>query len=86
MSKRRHTGDRVRLISGAGMCGESARLPVTIQMEDDVEWEPCMMGCSDRDCCEWVEVVTDPDPLNDGKQWMLCHISECEMIEMIGII
>ena len=48
--------------------------------------ESDMLSCFGKDCREWVEVITDWDPLNNGKQWTLCHISECEMIEIIGII
>lgn len=34
MSARRKAGDRVRLIAGAGMCGDSEGLIVTIQPEE----------------------------------------------------
>lgn len=65
------------LVIGAGLCGHSEGLVVTIQPEDEVDWMPCILQCGDPDCREWTDVWTDPDP--DGIRWPLYHIPECLM-------
>lgn len=82
MSKRRSAGDWVWLQSNAGFVGESNRLRAEIQPEyDDEEPPPCMFDCGDPDCREWTNLLTEPDPENDGQRWPLCHVSEYQMLE-----
>ena len=80
MSKRRKVGDWVQLLPNVGFVGESNRLLAQIQPEDNPP--PCFLECGDPDCREWTNLRTEPDPQNDGKQWPLCHISECEMLDL----
>jgi hypothetical protein len=78
MTKRRKPGDWVRLSPNAGFVGASNRLLAEIQPEDDPE--PCCL-CNDPECREWSTLWTEPDPENGGQQWVLCHVSECEMCD-----
>lgn len=80
MSKRRKIGEVVWLAPNSGFVGESNRLKVTIQPEEGGGY-PCLRDCGDDDCREWLTVWTEPDPKSDGKQHMLCHVSECEMFD-----
>jgi len=80
MSKRRKVGDVVWLRANTGFVGESNRLPAEIMPEADGLGYPCMMGCDDEDCREWVTLWTLPDP-ETGKRYPLCHVCECEMFD-----
>jgi hypothetical protein len=81
MSKRRKAGEWVRLGPCSGFVLESDRLRAQIQPEADGEWEPCLLGCGDPDCREWVTLWTEPDSLHGGRRWPLYHVSECQMID-----
>jgi hypothetical protein len=78
MSKRRQAGEWVRLIAGAGFCGDSARLKAEIQPEPWDGATPCFL-CDEAACREWATLWTEPDPQANGKRHVLCHVSECEM-------
>ena len=79
MSKRRKPGDIVRLKANTGFVGDSDRLPAEIMPEDDPL--PCML-CDDSDCIEWTTLWTVPDPECNGDRHVLCHVSECRMIDL----
>lgn len=83
MSKRRRPGDWVRIVPSAGFVGESDRLKAQIQ---DQGSQPCWGlsggGCDDPDCVEWSTLWTEPDPQNGGKRCVLCHVSECQMLDI----
>lgn len=82
MSIRRKAGDRVWLMPGAGFCGKSDCLIVTIQPQDAKYEMPCMLSCGDDECREWVDVWTDPDPEANGQRHSLYHVSECQMLDV----
>lgn len=82
MSKKRNPGDWVWLAPNAGFVGESNRLRAQIVGDD---WEPCYI-CDDKSCREWATLHTEPDPENDGKQYALCHVSECQMFDEQQIV
>jgi hypothetical protein len=84
MSKRRKPGDWVRLIPGVGFVGESNRLPAQIQEECSGYRGWCFNDCGDPDCREWATLWTAPDPEHGGKRHMLCHVSECQMLDLEG--
>lgn len=67
----------VWLSPGAGFVGESNRLRVTIMPEECPP--PCILDCGDPECREWTDVETEPDA--DGEQYILCHVSECQMFD-----
>lgn len=75
MSKRRQVGDWVWLSPNSGFIGESNRLRAEIRPGDPA---PCFI-CDDKECKEWSDLWTEPDPLNDNKRHLLCHVSECQM-------
>lgn len=80
MSKRRHSGDWVWLKPNTGFVGESNRLKVQIQHEEDSDAAPCIFDdCKDPACREWYTLWTLPDPEANGKRHVLCHVSECRM-------
>ena len=86
MSKRRNAGEWVWLKPNAGFCGESNRLKVEIQPEDDENSkkygpEKCILDCGDPNCREWVNVWTEPDPEDNDERHLLCHVSECQMCD-----
>ena len=76
MSKRRHAGEWVWLLPGAGFVGESNRLQAEIQPEDEPEGCPL---CNDPYCQEWSTLLTEPDPQANNARFVLFHVSECEM-------
>jgi len=78
MSKRRKPGEWVRLLPNSGFVGESNRLLAQIQPEDDPI--PCFL-CEDKECTEWATLRTEPDPQDNNKRHVLCHISECQMLD-----
>ena len=75
MSKRRQREDWVRPKPNAGFVGESDRLKAQIVVDD---YGPCFL-CDDPKCKEWATLWTEPDPENDNKRHMLCHVPECQM-------
>lgn len=77
MSKRRKPGDWVQLLPHSGYVCESDRLLAQIQFEENPP--PCFDDCGDDNCVEWTNLLTEPDPENNGKRWPLCHVSECLM-------
>jgi hypothetical protein len=79
MSKRRKAGEWVRLAACSGFCSESDRLPAEIGTDGSA---PCMLGCDDPECVEWVTLHTAPDPEHGGQRHMLCHVSECQMFDL----
>lgn len=79
MSKRRTVGEWVRLPPNAGFVGDSDRLRAEIQDDGFSPW--CLLDCGDDDCREWATLLTEPDPLADEKRHMLCHVSECQMMD-----
>jgi hypothetical protein len=82
MSKRRQEGEWVRLLPHSGFVGESDRLLARILPERPDDWCPCLDGCDDELCREWVNLETEPDPENDGQRYFLCHVSECRMQDL----
>jgi len=80
MSIRRKPGDWVWLRPGAGFTGEANRLRAQIQ---DQGSEPCfrVIQCRDSNCREWATLWTDLDPQHGGQRHILCHVSECEMLD-----
>jgi hypothetical protein len=81
MSKRRQVGDWVWLVPYSGFVGESHRLKAEIQPEDPKYATPCMENCGDDDCREWVELLTEPDPMHGGARHVLYHVPECRMLD-----
>ncbi len=83
MSKRRHVGDWVWLAANSGFVGESDRLKAQIQPEspESPDDPPPCFECEDSECREWTTLWTEPDPKHDGRQHMLCHVSECRMFD-----
>lgn len=93
MSKRRKAGEWVALSLNSGFVGESDRLRVQIIPEQHGEPDGCMVRhdpsdpilkefpqlCCDPACCEWSNVLTEPDPQNGGIRHGLYHVSECQM-------
>lgn len=77
MSKRRNAGDWVWLMPNSGFVGESNRLKVELQPDTE---DLAFCSCGDHDCQEW-DCWTEPDPQNDGKRHLLCHVSECRMLD-----
>ena len=67
MSKRRQAGDVVYKVPGAGFCGEG------LVIEVGGECERCLLGCGDKNCCEW------SDCLVIEKGGYCYHVSECQM-------
>jgi len=80
MSKRRKPGDWVWLSASSGFVGESDRLKAQIQPEEKSYEAYCFL-CDDNDCREWATLWTEPDPANNGRRSVLCHVSECEMFD-----
>lgn len=78
MSTRRKAGDWVWLKAHAGMVGESWRLKAEIRPEQDPP--PCFL-CDDPDCVEWTDLWTEPDIKSNGRRYLLCHVSECQMFD-----
>jgi hypothetical protein len=73
----RKVGDWVWLKPNAGFRNDSDRLHAEIQPDG---CEPCWL-CDNPECVEWATLWTEPDPQNDGKRQMLCHVSECQMLD-----
>lgn len=80
MSKRRTAGEWVRLKPYSGFVVESDRLRAEIQPEED-EPAPCLGLCDDDECREWATLLTERDPLANDERHMLCHVSECQMLD-----
>ncbi len=82
MSKRRQAGEWVWLKPHSGFTGQSHLLKVEV-MPESTPAEPCFCNsdCHDDECREWLEVMTEPDPSNSGTRYILCHVSECEMLD-----
>lgn len=78
MSRRRKSGDWVWLMPNSGFVGESHRLRAEIQPEDDDDPYPCVFECGDDGCREWSTLLTEDD---GGTRHMLCHVSECRMLD-----
>ena len=78
MSKRRKSGDWVWLAKNAGFVGESNRSRAQIQPENNPD--SCCL-CNDKFCKEWATLWTEPDPKNNNKSYVLCHVSECQMFD-----
>jgi len=81
MPKKRKPGEWVSLSSNQGFVGDSDRLRVQILEESDPP--PSMeICCETGERCggrEWSNLMTEPDPLNNGKRHLLCHVCECQM-------
>lgn len=75
MSKRRKPGDIVRRRPGSGFC--AAAEPSLVQIPEDEEWLPCSLGCGDKDCREWPNLLIVEEGPHKGGYFY--HISECEM-------
>jgi len=80
MNKRRQAGEWVWLSANCGFVGESNRLKAEIQPDDEAGLNYCEL-CGDDGCREWATLLTEPDPLHEGKRHMLCHVSECQMFD-----
>lgn len=76
MSIRRKPGDIVWLEPNSGFVGESWKLKAEIMPEENPP--PCF-ECDDPECVEWSNLKTMPD--KNGKQYFLCHVSECHMYD-----
>jgi hypothetical protein len=81
MSNRRTAGDWVRLRSHTGFVGDSDRLRAEIQPEADGETPPPCLLCWDPNCREWTNLLTEPDPQDANRRHLLCHVSECQMLD-----
>lgn len=82
MSKRRQVGDWVRLKPQSGFVRDSDRFIAEIR--EDGEVLLCLLPCGDICCREWSTLWTAPDPLDGGKRQVLCHVSECRMLDIKG--
>jgi hypothetical protein len=80
MSHRRTAGDLVWLRPYSGFVGESHRLRAEIQPEAGGDPPPCVL-CSDQECREWTDLLTEPDPQHGNHRNPLCHVSECQMLD-----
>ena len=88
MSKRRKEGKWVRLVPNAGFVCESNRLLARILPEPQrgkTDWATCLNDCGDEYCREWVNLETEPDSMNNDEVYYLCHVSECEMLDIDGV-
>lgn len=63
------------LAPNSGFVGESHRLKAEIIDDGN---EPCFL-CDDPECQEWATLHSAPD--ENGKRYMLCHVSECQMFD-----
>lgn len=73
-------GQWVRLPKNVGFVGESDRLAAQIDPEGAPE--PCFGDCCGSGGCRemsWPTLWTEPDPQEDGKRHVLCHVCESQM-------
>ena len=79
--KRRTAGEWVRLKPYSGFVVDSDRLRAEIQPDEEGFEMGCMLSCDDDGCREWATLLTEPDPECGGERHMLCHVSECQMLD-----